>query len=58
MTLWQLSEEYEFTLVRYAELGRGLADCTLARVGDDMRAFSLVLFSDKYAIGKQTFVIT
>lgn len=34
------------------EVGRGLADCLFMKVGPAMRAFALVLFSDKYAIGE------
>ncbi|KAJ0182154.1 hypothetical protein K1T71_002876 [Dendrolimus kikuchii] len=51
--IYKFSEDYTFTLVRYSELGRGLADCLLMRVGDSMRCFSLVLFSDKYPIGER-----
>ncbi|XP_052747310.1 cilia- and flagella-associated protein 43 isoform X2 [Bicyclus anynana] len=51
--IFHLSTEYKLELVRYTELGRGLADCFMMRVGDSMRAFSLVLFSDKYAIGER-----
>ncbi|XP_030024874.2 LOW QUALITY PROTEIN: cilia- and flagella-associated protein 43 [Manduca sexta] len=55
--IYKLSEDYKLTLVRYTELGRGLADCFLMRVGDAMRSFSLVLFSDKYAIGERIICI-
>ncbi|KAL0895179.1 hypothetical protein ABMA27_013627 [Loxostege sticticalis] len=53
----KLSGAYKLSLVRYAELGRGLADCFLMKVGDAMRCFSLVLFSDKYAIGERIICI-
>ncbi|XP_063839053.1 uncharacterized protein LOC135088095 [Ostrinia nubilalis] len=53
----KLSEDYKLSLVRYTELGRGLADCFLMKVGDAMRCFSLVLFSDKYAIGERIICI-
>ncbi|CAG9566475.1 unnamed protein product [Danaus chrysippus] len=53
----KISEDYKLSLVRYTELGRGLADCFLMKVGDSMRAFSLVLFSDKYAIGERIICI-
>ncbi|CAH0726230.1 unnamed protein product, partial [Brenthis ino] len=49
----KLSENYSLSLIRYTELGRGLADCFLMKVGESIRAFSLVLFSDKYAIGER-----
>ncbi|XP_072937186.1 cilia- and flagella-associated protein 43 [Epargyreus clarus] len=49
----KLSEDYKLTLVRYTELGRGLADCFLMKVGEAMRVFSLVLFSDKYSMGER-----
>ncbi|CAH2217549.1 jg9893 [Pararge aegeria aegeria] len=49
--IFHLTDAYKLNLIRYTELGRGLADCFLTKVGDSMRAFSLVLFSDKYAIG-------
>ncbi|XP_059058121.1 cilia- and flagella-associated protein 43 [Achroia grisella] len=55
--IMKLSEDYKLTLVRYAELGRGLADSFLMKVGDSMRSFSLVLFSDKYAIGERIICI-
>jgi hypothetical protein len=48
----QVSEEGTLALVRYVEVGRGLADCLLLRVGDAVRCLALVLFSDKYAIGQ------
>ncbi|CAH2104151.1 unnamed protein product [Euphydryas editha] len=53
----KLSEDYKLTLVRYTELGRGLADCFLMKVGESIRVFSLVLFSDKYAIGERIICI-
>lgn len=49
--IWQVSTDYKLTLLRYMELGRGLADCFLMQVGEFMRAFILVLFSDKFLIG-------
>ncbi|XP_047515252.1 cilia- and flagella-associated protein 43 [Pieris napi] len=55
--IYQFSEDYKLTLVRYTELGRGLADCFLMKVGDAMRVFSLVLFSDKYPIGERIICI-
>ncbi|XP_045762640.1 cilia- and flagella-associated protein 43 isoform X2 [Maniola jurtina] len=55
--IFQITEDYKLNLVRYTELGRGLADCFLMRVGDAMRVFSLVLFSDKYAIGERIICI-
>ncbi|XP_013178789.1 PREDICTED: cilia- and flagella-associated protein 43 [Papilio xuthus] len=55
--VFQLSEQYKLTLVRYTELGRGLADSFLMKVGDSMRSFNLVLFSDKYAIGERIMCI-
>ncbi|XP_053606351.1 cilia- and flagella-associated protein 43 isoform X2 [Plodia interpunctella] len=55
--IYKLTENYKLNLVRYAELGRGLADCFLMKVGDTMRSFSLVLFSDKYAIGERIICI-
>ncbi|CAK1544292.1 unnamed protein product [Leptosia nina] len=55
--IYKLSNDYKLTLVRYTELGRGLADCFLMKVGDSMRAFSLVLFSDKYPIGERIICI-
>ncbi|XP_038207822.1 cilia- and flagella-associated protein 43 [Zerene cesonia] len=55
--IYKLSEDYKLTLVRYTELGRGLADCFLMQVGEAMRAFSLVLFSDKYPIGERIICI-
>ncbi|XP_026325247.1 cilia- and flagella-associated protein 43, partial [Hyposmocoma kahamanoa] len=48
-----ISTDYKLTLLRYIELGRGLADCFLMQVGEFMRAFILVLFSDKYVIGER-----
>ncbi|GBP70035.1 hypothetical protein EVAR_46277_1 [Eumeta japonica] len=51
--IYELSEDYKLNLVRYAEIGRGLADCFLMQVGEFMRAFCLVLFSDKYCIGER-----
>ncbi|CAB3237703.1 unnamed protein product [Arctia plantaginis] len=53
----KLSEDYKLTLVRYTEIGRGLADLFLMKVGDAVRCFSLVLFSDKYAIGERVVCI-
>ncbi|KAM3957531.1 cilia- and flagella-associated protein 43 [Aphomia sociella] len=55
--IMKLSKDYKLTLVRYAELGRGLADSFLMKVGETMRSFSLVLFSDKYAIGERIICI-
>ncbi|XP_052758643.1 cilia- and flagella-associated protein 43 [Galleria mellonella] len=55
--IMKLSEDFKLTLVRYAELGRGLADSFLMKVGESMRSFSLVLFSDKYAIGERIICI-
>ncbi|CAG4981928.1 unnamed protein product [Parnassius apollo] len=51
--IFELSEKYKLTLVRYAELGRGLADSFLMKVGEAMRSFNLILFSDKYFIGER-----
>nr|XP_026489284.1 cilia- and flagella-associated protein 43 [Vanessa tameamea] len=53
----KLTEDYKLTLIRYTELGRGLADCYLMKVGESIRVFSLVLFSDKYAIGERIICI-
>ncbi|XP_050670379.1 cilia- and flagella-associated protein 43 [Leptidea sinapis] len=55
--IMKLSEDYQLHLVRYTELGRGLADCVIMKVGDSMRVFSLVLFSDKYTIGERIICI-
>ncbi|CAH2989003.1 unnamed protein product [Chilo suppressalis] len=55
--IMQISNDYKLTLVRYTELGRGLADCFLMKVGEVMRCFSLVIFSDKYAIGERIICI-
>ncbi|XP_063891413.1 cilia- and flagella-associated protein 43 [Helicoverpa armigera] len=51
--IFKISEDYKLNLMRYTELGRGLADCFLMKVGNDMRCFSLVLFSEKYSIGER-----
>ncbi|CAK1602687.1 unnamed protein product [Parnassius mnemosyne] len=56
--IFELSEKYKLTLVRYAELGRGLADSFLMKVGEAMRSFNLVLFSDKYSIGERIVCIS
>ncbi|XP_028044067.1 cilia- and flagella-associated protein 43 isoform X1 [Bombyx mandarina] len=55
--IYKVSEDHKLSLVRYVELGRGLADCMLMKVGDAMRAFCLVLFSDKYSIGERIICI-
>ncbi|KAJ8729123.1 hypothetical protein PYW08_000704 [Mythimna loreyi] len=55
--IFQVSVEYKLTLMRYTELGRGLADCFLMKVGKEMRCFSLVLFSEKYSIGERIICI-
>ncbi|CAH2067617.1 unnamed protein product, partial [Iphiclides podalirius] len=55
--IFQLSEDYKLTLVRYTELGRGLAHCFLMKVGETMRSFNLVLVSDKYSIGERIMCI-
>ncbi|KAI8428342.1 hypothetical protein MSG28_002530 [Choristoneura fumiferana] len=39
--IMKLSQDYKLHLVRYMEIGRGLADCFLMRVGEAMRCFAL-----------------
>ncbi|XP_013186993.2 cilia- and flagella-associated protein 43 [Amyelois transitella] len=55
--IYKLTKSHRLKLIRYAELGRGLADCFMMKVGETMRSFSLVLFSDKYAIGERIICI-
>ncbi|CAH0602825.1 unnamed protein product [Chrysodeixis includens] len=51
--IFKVTEDYKLNLMRYTELGRGLADCFLMKAGQDMRCFSLVIFSEKYSIGER-----
>ncbi|KAH9636977.1 hypothetical protein HF086_008238 [Spodoptera exigua] len=55
--IFKVSTDYNLNLVRYTELGRGLADCFLMKVGEAMRCFSLVLFSEKYSIGERVICV-
>ncbi|KAJ2953970.1 hypothetical protein O0L34_g1612 [Tuta absoluta] len=55
--VYNVSKDYQLNLVRYSEVGRGLADCFLMQVGNDMRAFGLVLFSDKFVLGERVICI-
>ncbi|KAI5636031.1 cilia- and flagella-associated protein 43 [Phthorimaea operculella] len=55
--VYNVSEDYQLNLVRYSEVGRGLADCCLMQVGNEMRAFGLVLFSDKFVLGERVICI-
>ncbi|XP_061707746.1 LOW QUALITY PROTEIN: cilia- and flagella-associated protein 43 [Cydia pomonella] len=52
-----LSEDYKLTLIRYMEVGRGIADCFLMPVNNVIRCFILVLFSDKFLIGERIVVV-
>ncbi|XP_049868319.1 cilia- and flagella-associated protein 43 isoform X1 [Pectinophora gossypiella] len=55
--IYKVAKDYKLTLVRYSEVGRGLADCFLMKVGEAMRCFGLVHFSDKHLIGERIICI-